>query len=307
MGANREGENLRDQIFNYIPGTVNIKRGAAVYDSPDQPYSFQKHVRFRDRPNQPDLELDAAGPGTTPTSPTTVPTQLLAHSSTPFRGVSQGLMNRTFDVSGISPTNFGAAQDAATIAAEVSAAAMAQASKEFRRMQEPKITKLHAGYSADTELVFRSWQADILANIQDRELDNKATIQLIKEQTLDNTRREVEFQLDLCGGVITYQNLLRHLSIAFQGGDDKANLLAVLQFYSHRQKIKESEEAFPDELQILARKFIIKKPDFRVNLDTTLKQHYASQLLNRNSMSIAKTLLVQMSQCSFTEFRNELA
>ena len=165
---------------------------------------------------------------------------------------------------------------------------------------------MRCGYSADAELVFRSWWADILANIQDRELDNKAAIQLIKEQTLDNARREVEFQLDLCSGVITYQNLLKHLSITFQGGNDEANLLSrVLQPCA--QKVKESEEAFADELQILARKVIIKKPDFRVNLDTTLKQHYASQLLDHNSASIAKTLLVQMSKCSFTEFRNELA
>ena len=139
VGVTQEGENnLRDQIFNYVPGTVNTKRGAAVYDLPDQPYSFQKHVWFGDRPNQPDLESDVAGPGTTPTSPTTVPTQLPAHSSTPFRGASQGPMNRTFDVSGISPTNFGAAQDMATIAAEVSAAATAQVSKEFQHMREPE-------------------------------------------------------------------------------------------------------------------------------------------------------------------------
>ena len=122
---------------------------------------------------------------------------------------------------------------------------------------------------------------------------------------MDNAHREIEFQLDLCGGVITYQNLLRHLSVTFQGGDDEANLLA--EFYSHAQKVKESEEAFVDELQILACKIIVKEPDFRVNLDTTLKQRYASQLLDRNSASIAKTLLVQMSKCSFTEFRNELA
>ena len=229
VGVTQEGENLRDQIFNYVPGTVNTKRGAAVYDSPDQPYSFQKHVRFGHRLNQPDLESDVAGPGTAPTSPTTVPMQLPARSLTQFHGVSQGPMNRTFDISGISPTNFGAAQDTATIAAEVSAAAAAQASKEFRCMREPKITKLRRGYSTDAELFFRSWQADILANIQDRELDNKAAIQLIKEQTLDNAHHEVEFQLDLCGGVITYQNLLRHLSVTFQGGDDEANLLA--EFY----------------------------------------------------------------------------
>ena len=104
-----------------------------------------------------------------------------------------------FNVSPVAPlaNNF---KDAATIAAEVSAAAVAQASKEFRRMCEPKITKLRGGYSADAELMFRSWRSDILVHITDRELDNKAAIQLIKEQTLGNAHhRKLEFQLDLCG------------------------------------------------------------------------------------------------------------
>ena len=43
-GATQEGNNLREGIFNYVPGTVNTRRGAAVYDSPDQAYPFQKHV-----------------------------------------------------------------------------------------------------------------------------------------------------------------------------------------------------------------------------------------------------------------------
>ena len=90
--------------------------------------------------------------------------------------------------------------------------------------------KLRGGYSADAELMFRSWKSDILANINDRELDNKLAIQLIKEQTLDNACHEVEFQLDLCSGDITYQDLLQHLGIAFQSGDDEANVLA--EFYS---------------------------------------------------------------------------
>ena len=101
-----------------------------VYESPDQAFSFQKHIQFRDRPNQPDLELDVAGSGA-PTSPTLPPTQLPPHSLTPFSGVSQVPLNRAFDISGIPPTNLGSAQDAATIAAEVLAAAAAQASKQF--------------------------------------------------------------------------------------------------------------------------------------------------------------------------------
>ena len=186
----------------------------------------------------------------------------------------------------------GNAQDAATIAAEVLTAAVAQASEEFWCMREPKITKLCGGYSADAELILRSWWVDMLANIQDRELDNKAAIQLIKEQTLENAHREVEFQLDLCGGEISYQDLLRHLSVTFQGDNDEANFLA--EFYSHAQKVKESEEAFADELQIFMRKVVIKKLDFWVHLDSTLKQCYASQLYDHKSTSIMKTLLVQM-------------
>ena len=73
----------------------------------------------------------------------------------------------------------------------------------------------------------------------DRELDNKAAIQLIKEQTLDNAHCKVEFQLDLCSGKITYQDLLKHLSIAFHGGDNEANILA--KFYSCAQHSKELE------------------------------------------------------------------
>ena len=112
----------------------------------------------------------------------------------------------------------------------------------FCRIHEPKITKFKGGYSADAELLFRSRRTDILSNIQARELDNKDTIQLIKDMTAESAHCEVEFQLDLCGSKISYQDLLKHLSVAFQGGKDEANLLA--KFYSHGQKAKESEEAF---------------------------------------------------------------
>ena len=63
------------------------------------------------------------------------------------------LLNHTFDVSRILPLT-GNPQDAATIAAEVSAAAATQASKEFQQMQEPKITKFKGRYSADAEAGF---------------------------------------------------------------------------------------------------------------------------------------------------------
>ena len=75
-------------------------------------------------------------------------------------------------------------------------------------------------------------------------------IQLIKDMTAESAHHEVEFQLDLCGSDMSYQDLIKHLSVTFQGGKDEANILA--EFYSHSQKAKETEEAFTDELQILA-------------------------------------------------------
>ena len=277
--SNRTG--LRQEVFNILPGTVNQRRGAAQYESQDQAFSFQKQVRFEDNNSSPELRpVMNSGEGRPTLSLPVIPPRLSDisgishvphHSSTPYRTYPR---DRTFDVEPTAPLA-SESRHAATIAAEVSAAAAAQASKEFRQMREPKIVKFKGGYSSNAELTFRSWKSDILANISDRELDNKAAIQLIKEQTLDSARREVEFQLDLCGGNITYQDLLQHLGIAFEGGDDEANILA--EFYSRHQYTKESEESFADELQLLARKVISKKADFRVNLDNTMKQRYASQ------------------------------
>ena len=191
VGKSQGEVGLQEEVFNILPGTVNTTQGATVYQLPDQVFSFQKQVKFGDRPNQPDLRSDA---DLGEQVPPPLSSHNMPHSSMPYRvGVIHvNLLNHTFDVSGISPLT-GNPQDAATIAAEVSAAAAAQASKEFQQMQEPKITKFKGRYSADAKLVFLSWWADILSHIQDHELDNKSVIQLIKEQTLENAHHEVEF------------------------------------------------------------------------------------------------------------------
>ena len=118
MRYSQKEADLWDEVFNYLPGTVNTKRGAAVYDTQDQPFSFRKHVQFGDRSQVPDLKLDTgsddqANPNLS---------QANSRSSTPHHGAK--LINRTFDVSQIPPLA-GSPQDAATIAAEVSVAEVA--------------------------------------------------------------------------------------------------------------------------------------------------------------------------------------
>ena len=123
----QEMRGLHSQIFGYVQGTVNTKRGAAKYDSQDQAFSFShKQVRFQDGSSSPDLDIPSMV-GQDPQSST------LYHAS-------NAVLNRTFDVSQISPLALvGVHQDVAVIAVEVSAATAAQASKEFWCMWEPKI------------------------------------------------------------------------------------------------------------------------------------------------------------------------
>ena len=42
----QEGADLWKEVFDYLPGTVNTRRGAAMYDTQDQAFSFRKQVRF---------------------------------------------------------------------------------------------------------------------------------------------------------------------------------------------------------------------------------------------------------------------
>ena len=119
MSNPQEEHGLHSQIFGYVPGTVNTRRGAAKYDSQDQAFSFShKQVRFQDGCSSPDLDI----PPTVGQGP---------QSSTLYHA-SNAALNRTFDISQISPLmSAGVHQDAAVIVAEVSAATAAQASKEF--------------------------------------------------------------------------------------------------------------------------------------------------------------------------------
>ena len=88
----------------------------------------------------------------------------------------------------------------------------------------------------------------------------KSAIRLIKEKTQEKALKEVEYQLDLDGAEMCYKDLLEHLNLTFAGGEDESTLMADI--YSCTQKVKESEESFADELQVLAQKVISKKPNF---------------------------------------------
>ena len=87
-------------------------------------------MRFEDGTGSPDLDRNLV-PGPNPKTPT-------PHCVT-------SNLNCIFDVNQILLFASSSHQDAATIAAEVLVAAVVQASKEFCRICEPRITKLKGG------------------------------------------------------------------------------------------------------------------------------------------------------------------
>ena len=101
---NQEAQGLCSQVFDYVPGMVKIKQGAAKYDSQGQAFLFSlKQVRFQDGDSTPNLDppfSSSQGP----------------KSSTPYHAVNTAL-NKTFDISQISPLAVASAhQDVPVIA-----------------------------------------------------------------------------------------------------------------------------------------------------------------------------------------------
>ena len=83
--------------------------------------------------------------------------------------------------------------------------------EEFRKISEPKISKLKGGCSANVMLVFNSWFKDIA-----RGVSRKGGFQiwrqsdLIKDYTSDNATGAVEFYLDT-NSTWNYKVLIEHL------------------------------------------------------------------------------------------------
>ena len=134
VGTSRTRSGLCEEVFNILPGSVNSWGGAAQYNSQDQAFSFHKQVRFEDNSSSPELRPDVGSQGGRSTQSATVNTPKVTnipiipnvptYTSTPYAVAGSIPSDKTFDVSPVAPI-VSNPQDAATIAAEVSASAAA--------------------------------------------------------------------------------------------------------------------------------------------------------------------------------------
>ena len=104
----------------------------------------------------------------------------------------------------------------------------------------------------------------------------------------------------------TFEGLIQHLKNAFQSGKTTSELIS--DFYARTQKKNESEEAFADDLQILVRKIIARKPEFREDANEQLKSQFAHKLKDQYYAAIARSMLQSSGHSeTFTQFRGHLA
>ena len=235
---------LKTSAFNFVPGTVNTKRGGATNlheetiawskysePSPIPPRKVdEKHVHFTSTPRHPAqpnlIDLDDEHCTTIHAG-----NPFLSHPSNPFIQPEVPVSNPPIPAS----------SDATTLLGNT----MTAVASEFKKMREPKLAKLKGGTTANASLFFNSWVKDVRAVIAERSMTNYESLQLVKDYSEGKARAQVEFYLVSTTNP-TFEGLIQDLAKSFQSGEDEATIKK--DFYSRTQLPKESVNDFADVL-----------------------------------------------------------
>ena len=134
-------------------------------------------------------------------------------------------------------------------------------------------------------LIIQSWLEDIKVHMEDWNLTERETIQLVKDFTAECACDEVEFYMHMAmEDQQTFSGLVDCLKSAFQLGETMSELS---DFYSYAQRKNELEDVFADHLQIQVRKIIAHKQSFRAEANKQLKHQYARKFHDQYYAAIA--------------------
>ena len=159
IGVGARLKHLQEEVTNYLPPTVNKKRGAAVTtddtfgDLTLGGYRDAKHVHFASTPIRPEISNINLTPPHAPKVET----------------IAESVLHNT----------------------------MQTLASEFKRTHEPKIQNFRGGTSSGALLVFKSWMQDIECAIKDRNLNNEEALQLIKEFSEGCAHDNINFYLEV--------------------------------------------------------------------------------------------------------------
>ena len=291
---------LKTTAFDFVPGTVNTKRGGAVNlheetilwskneDAP--PIPPRKHVHFTSTPRHPVqanlFDSDDDNP-------------ITGHPGNPFVS-NPGNPFTQQQVRSNVPAQTTVDTDATTIIGNT----MSAVASEFKKMREPKLAKLKGGVTSGASLFFNSWVKDVRSIIQERAMSNTESLQLVKDYTEGKARQQVEFYIVSTQNP-SFEGLIENLKTSFQSGEDEATVKG--EFYSRKQYGKESVDDFADVLQLLARKVLNVDPSFQAFMNKSLCQQLANGLKDPSHSISARSLLNQQPEVQFAVFRSDLA
>ena len=295
---------LKSAAFNFMPGTVNTRRGGAVNihddtilwskndDAPPIPPRKQdeKHVHFTSTPHHPVqsnlFDSDDENP-------------IVGHSGNPFIS-NPGNPFVQQPVSSQIPAQTTVDTNATTIIGNT----MFAVASEFKKMREPKLAKLKGGITSGASFFFNSWVKDVRAIISERSMSNAESLQLVKDYTEGKAHQQVEFYIVSTPNP-SFEGLIDNLKTSFQSGEDEATVKG--EFYCRKQFSKESVDDFADVLQLLARKVLNVDPSFQTFMNKSLCQQLANGLKDPGHGISARSILNQQPDIQFASFRSDLA
>ena len=174
---------------------------------------------------------------------------------------------------------------------------------EFKRTREPKIQKFRGGTSSSALLMFKSWMQDIECAIKDQNLNNDVALQLVKEFSEGCTHDNINFYLEITDKP-SVDGLFENLRQVFSSGEDGQQMLA--EFYSCIQNPKESVKEFGELLLQIARKIMTAKPEFKVDIENTLKAHFVDGLRDHYHQAMAREMICSHPTLSYIAYKSEV-
>ena len=129
---------------------------------------------------------------------------------------------------------------------------------------------------------------DIQCTIKDCNLNNDESLQLIKEFSEGCAHDNINFYLEVTDKP-SIDGLFENLRQVFSSGEDGQQMLA--EFYSRTQNPKESVKEFGESLLQIARKIMTAKLEFKVDINNTLKAHFADGLKDHYHQAMTREMI----------------
>ena len=144
---------------------------------------------------------------------------------------------------------------------------------------------------------------DIECAIKDCTLNNDEVLQLVKEFSEGCAHDNINFYLEVTDKP-SVDGLFENLRQVFSSGEDGQQMLA--EFYSRIQNPKESVKEFRELLLQIVRKIMMAKPEFKVDIDNTLKAHFADGLRDHYHQAMAREMIRSRPTLSYVAYKSEV-